>query len=59
MWAGPGHSGPAPAHIGYAWIAGEAAVVRDLRRLLVHDLGVDRRDVAFMGCWRQGRVEHA
>ena len=41
----------------YAWIAGEAAVVRDLRRCLVVEHGVDRRSVAFMGYWRQGRAE--
>ena len=41
----------------YAWIAGEAAVVRDLRRCLVAEHGVDRRSVAFMGYWRQGRAE--
>lgn len=41
----------------YAWIAGEAAVVRDLRRCLVTEHGVDRRSVAFMGYWRQGRAE--
>ncbi|WP_127784370.1 siderophore-interacting protein [Rhodococcus sp. X156] len=41
----------------YAWIAGEAATVRDLRRHLVRDLGVDRTDVAFMGYWRLGRAE--
>jgi len=42
----------------YAWIAGEAAVVRDLRRCLVTEHGVDRRSVAFMGYWRQGRAEN-
>nr|WP_225754887.1 siderophore-interacting protein [Actinotalea sp. Marseille-Q4924] len=41
----------------YAWIAGEAGVVRSLRRFLVSDVGVDRRNVAFMGYWRQGRAE--
>jgi NADPH-dependent ferric siderophore reductase len=41
----------------YAWVAGEASVVRDLRRLLVRDLGVDRDQVAFMGYWREGRAE--
>ncbi|MBI9115874.1 siderophore-interacting protein [Sanguibacter suaedae] len=41
----------------YAWIAGEAAVVRELRRHLVRDLGIDRRSVAFMGYWRRGRAE--
>lgn len=37
---------------GYAWIAGEAAMVRTMRRILVNDLGVDRGSVAFMGYWR-------
>ena len=41
---------------GYAWIAGEAGVVKGLRRHLVADLGVDRRRIAFMGYWRQGRA---
>ena len=38
----------------YAWLAGEAGVVRALRRRLVGDLGVPRGSVAFMGYWRQG-----
>lgn len=38
----------------YAWIAGEATMVTTLRRHLVRDLGIDRRQVAFMGYWRQG-----
>lgn len=38
----------------YAWIAGEAKVVTGLRRALVSDLGIDRRQVAFMGYWRVG-----
>jgi NADPH-dependent ferric siderophore reductase len=38
----------------YAWIAGESKVVTGLRRLLVHELGMDRRQVAFMGYWRRG-----
>ena len=41
----------------YAWIAGEAAVVRALRRYLVRDVGIDRKQVAFMGYWRQGKAE--
>lgn len=41
----------------YAWIAGEAATVRDLRRMLVRDHGMDRHSVAFMGYWRQGQSE--
>ena len=38
----------------YAWIAGESGVVTALRRVLVKDLDVDRRQVAFMGYWRKG-----
>lgn len=38
----------------YAWIAGEAKVVTSLRRHLVTGLGMDRRQVAFMGYWRRG-----
>ncbi|GAA1699711.1 hypothetical protein GCM10009792_19690 [Microcella alkalica] len=41
----------------YAWIAGEAATVKALRRHLVSDLGVARSNVAFMGYWRRGRSE--
>lgn len=44
------------AHL-YAWIAGEAAAVKQIRRHLVNDLGVDRRQVTFMGYWRRGRAE--
>jgi NADPH-dependent ferric siderophore reductase len=40
----------------YAWIAGEAGVVRDLRRYLVGDAGLPRSSVAFMGYWRVGRA---
>lgn len=38
----------------YAWIAGESGVVTSLRRHLVRELGMDRRQVAFMGYWRRG-----
>ncbi|PJI85520.1 siderophore-interacting protein [Luteimicrobium subarcticum] len=42
----------------YAWLAGEAAVIRSLRRHLVSERGVDRKSVAFMGYWREGRPEN-
>jgi NADPH-dependent ferric siderophore reductase len=42
----------------YAWIAGESAAVKTLRRLLVRGHGIDRRRVAFMGYWRIGRAEN-
>lgn len=38
----------------YYWIAGESGVVKELRRYLVRDRGVDRSQVAFMGYWRIG-----
>ena len=41
----------------YAWLAGEAAAVRAMRRHLVGERGIDRRAVAFMGYWRLGRAE--
>ena len=41
----------------YAWLAGEAGMVKALRRRLVRDLGVPRSSVAFMGYWRAGAAE--
>ncbi|MCT1998102.1 SIP domain-containing protein [Brachybacterium muris] len=41
----------------YAWLAGEAGVIKGLRRHLVTELGIDRTQVSFMGYWRQGRPE--
>ena len=41
----------------YAWLAGEAGVVKLLRRHLVQEAGMDRSSVAFMGYWRLGRSE--
>ncbi|MGO4593073.1 siderophore-interacting protein [Leifsonia sp. 2TAF2] len=50
---------PEGAHTGfYAWIAGESAAVKTLRRLLVREHGIDRSRVAFMGYWRLGRSEN-
>ncbi|MGH3306530.1 MAG: SIP domain-containing protein, partial [Nocardioides sp.] len=48
-----GKAAPSPRGL-YAWIAGESGVVTALRRHLVKDLGMDRRQVAFMGYWRRG-----
>ena len=44
--------------LGYAWIAGEAGCVKELRRHLVRGVGIDRKQVAFMGYWRHGKAEH-
>ncbi|MFT4283720.1 MAG: siderophore-interacting protein [Protaetiibacter sp.] len=43
----------------YAWLAGEAGAITTIRRHLVKELGIDRRAVAFMGYWRQGRAENS
>jgi NADPH-dependent ferric siderophore reductase len=41
----------------YAWLAGEAGVIRTLRRQLLSHHGLDRRSVALMGYWRLGRPD--
>ena len=43
-----------PDHEMYGWVAGESRVVTTIRRHLVNEVGWDRRQVAFMGYWRQG-----
>ena len=42
----------------YAWVAGEAGAVKEIRRYLVREAGVDRKQVAFMGYWRCGKAEN-
>jgi len=41
----------------YAWLAGESAIIKSLRRFLVSETGIDRTRVAFMGYWRLGKAE--
>jgi NADPH-dependent ferric siderophore reductase len=41
----------------YAWIAGESGRVKQLRRHLVGERGIDRRRVTFVGYWRRGMTE--
>ncbi|MEU0032599.1 MULTISPECIES: siderophore-interacting protein [unclassified Streptomyces] len=41
----------------YAWIAGESGCVKELRRHLVRERGIDRRRVTFVGYWRRGLTE--
>ncbi|WP_374928685.1 siderophore-interacting protein [Kytococcus sedentarius] len=38
----------------YAWFAAESSAVKALRRHLVRECGWDKRQVAFMGYWKQG-----
>lgn len=46
-----------PGERPYVWLAGEAGIVRDLRRHLTRERGVDRRDIQFCGYWRRGKSE--
>ncbi|MFF4472188.1 siderophore-interacting protein [Streptomyces sp. NPDC001599] len=39
----------------YAWVAGESRLATGVRRHLVGDRGVPKRDVSFYGYWRLGR----
>ncbi|MGH3915746.1 MAG: siderophore-interacting protein [Pseudonocardiaceae bacterium] len=41
----------------YAWVAGEAGMVRALRRHLVAERGIDRAAITFTGYWRLGKTE--
>lgn len=41
----------------YAWISGEANLVKLVRRELVRERGVGKRAITFTGYWRQGRTE--
>lgn len=40
----------------YAWIAGESAAVKDIRRYLVEDRDMPKTDVEFTGYWRNSEV---
>ncbi|RAX49431.1 cobalamin ABC transporter ATP-binding protein [Arthrobacter sp. AQ5-05] len=42
----------------YAWLAGEAEMIKGMRRYLVREAGMDRKQVAFMGYWRRGKSEN-
>lgn len=41
----------------YVFLAGEAALVKAMRRLAVDAAGIDKAAVAFMGYWRRGAAE--
>lgn len=41
----------------YVWMAGEAGVMKRLRRLARHDHGLSKSTVACMGYWRRGASE--
>lgn len=46
-----------PTEHPYAWIAGESGCVKEMRRHLVRERGIDRGRVAFVGYWRRGLTE--
>jgi NADPH-dependent ferric siderophore reductase len=46
------HAATLPEGRGQAWLSGESACVRDLRRHLLDDRGLDRRAVYATGYWR-------
>lgn len=41
----------------YIFIAGEALVVKTLRRICVQEASISKNDVSFMGYWKAGRTE--
>lgn len=43
-----------PAGRPYAWLAGESSAITDLRRHLVRERGIDKKDVYFSGYWLLG-----
>jgi NADPH-dependent ferric siderophore reductase len=47
-----------PAGEGYAWCAGEAATVAELRRVLVDEKGHDRHAIRAAAYWKRGVVAH-
>lgn len=46
-----------PSGTPYAWLGGESAAIRALRRHLVQDRAFPRRAITFTGYWRQGTTE--
>lgn len=57
LWDVPHAADGEPPTGPFAWIAGESATVKALRRYLVREVGADRRAIAFMGYWKAGRAE--
>ncbi len=47
-----------PAGDGYAWCAGEATTMAELRRVLVDDKGHDRHAIRAAAYWKRGAVAH-
>jgi len=47
-----------PAGEGYAWCAGEAAAMAELRSVLVQDKGHDRHAIRAAAYWKRGAIAH-
>ena len=47
-----------PAGAGYAWCAGEAGTMAELRRVLVDDKGHDRHAIRAAAYWKRGAIAH-
>lgn len=47
-----------PAGEGYAWCAGEAALMDALRRVLIDEKGHDRHAIRAAAYWKQGAIAH-
>jgi len=47
-----------PGGSGRVWIGCEAAVMRDIRRHLLHERGIDRAHVLTQGYWKYGAMNH-
>jgi NADPH-dependent ferric siderophore reductase len=47
-----------PAGEGYAWCAGEAGTMAELRRVLVDDKGHDRQAIRAAAYWKRGAIAH-
>ena len=47
-----------PAGEGYAWCAGEARAMADVRRVLVEEKGHNPQAIRAAPCWKQGAVAH-
>jgi NADPH-dependent ferric siderophore reductase len=48
-----------PGGVPYAWVSGEAGVVKLIRRHLVRERGFEKHAICFTGYWRKGMSEEA
>jgi NADPH-dependent ferric siderophore reductase len=46
-----------PYDVDYAWVAGESAMIKAVRRHLVNAVGMPRTRVSFQGYWKRGEAQ--